>query len=281
MNRALDIRDVLSTTARVLGRSLPAFALTAALFCAPAVALEAWLIMWRLAPSAASIDDTPGAFAYPGDPYAYDPPYAVADEDRRRSLLALLASGLASALAIAATQAGVLFPVVEELAGRRVRAGAALGKALSRLPAALGAVTLVACAVLFSASCFAVPALVVGALFCFAVPAAVIEGLPSFKAVARSVDLTRGQRGTIVALLGAILVGFGALRWGARVLLGAPGLLDVEGASASGPGWPYFVAVGLLAVLEAVLVAVVSSVLYARLRQRDGVDAEALAAVFA
>lgn len=274
LGQSLGLGDVLSTTGRVMGGSLPAFFLTALLFTAPAVALDAWLVGWQL--EAASAPPAHDIYTY--DPYGYGSA-ELEDEAWRRAILALLVSGLASAFAIAATQAGVLYTVVEHLAGRRAGLGAALAKGIGRLPAALGAVILVSCAVLFSASCFVVPAILMGTVFYFAVPAAVIEDLPPFKAVARSVDLTRGHRPLVLGLVATILVGFAALRWGARVAFGAPGWLGVEAAT-SAPGLPYFVALGLLAVLEAMLVAVLSSVMYARLRERDGVDVEALAAVF-
>lgn len=280
-DRRLNLGDVVGTTARVLARSFPAFFVTALLFTAPAVAVDYWLVHWRMDTYAAP--HTPEVY----DPYAYDPyddDLAFdADDPLRTSLLAMLASGLVGAFCIAATQAGVLYTVVEELAGRRASLAAAIGKGIVRLPAAFGAMVLVSCVVLFGSTCFAVPALIAACLFYFAVPAAVIEELSPFRAVARSVDLTNGNRVLLLVLVGGLVAIFSAARFAIRLAWSALPLVvfDVSEVPAEAPAWSYFVALGILTVLEAMVLAVLSSVMYARLRERDGIDVEALAEVFA
>lgn len=274
MEPRLSPSDVLSTTAGVLARSFPAFFVVAALCTAPAVVIDAWLLEWRVGEHVAR------TAAVHQDYY-----YVSAGEDEllRQSVLALLISGLIAAFCIAATQAGVLYAVVEELAGRRPSLGAALARPVARMPAALGAMVLVSCVVLFGSTCLAVPAIVLASLFYFAVPAAVIEELAPFRAVARSVDLTKGNRALVLGLVAVIVAIFAAARLGLRALWGAPPLLALEVGDMpeSGPAWSYFVLLGLVAVAEAMVLAVLSSVMYARLRQRDGIDVDALAEVFA
>lgn len=274
MERRLSASDVLSTTVAVLARSFPAFFVVAALCTMPAVALDAWLLEWR-------IDEHVERTAALHEDYYYVS--AGEDELLRQSVLAMLLSGLIAAFCIAATQAGVLYAVVEELAGRRPSLAAAIGRPLTRMPAALGAMVLVSCVVLFGSTCLAVPAIALASLFYFAVPAAVIEELSPFRAVARSVDLTKGNRALVLGLVFAIVAVFAAVRFGLRALWGAPPLLALEVGDmpASGPAWSYFVMLGLVAVAEAMILAVLSSVMYARLRQRDGIDVDALAEVFA
>lgn len=268
MTERLSASGVLGTTGSVLAGSFPAFFVTAAMLTAPAVAIEAWLVEWR-------ITDEPISRA---DYY-----YATDDETLRMSILAMLVSGLASAFCIAATQAGVLYAVVEQLAGRKPTLGAAIGKPLARMPAAIGAMLLVSCVVLFGSTCFVVPAIVAASLFYFAVPAAVVEELPPFRAVARSVDLTNGNRVLVLGLVGALVLVFSLLRLVLRALFDAPPLLAFEASElpASAPGWSYFVALALVGIFEAIVLAVLSSVMYAQLREQDGIDVDAIADVFA
>ncbi len=270
MEARLSVGDVLGTTAKVLAGSFPGFFVTAALFSAPSVAIVAWLADWRVHEHLSS--------------QAESWRYYASDEDYLRiSVLALLASGLASAFCIAATQAGVLYGVVEQLAGRTPGVGAVVAKPIARMPAAVGAMVLVSSGVLFGSTCLGVPALVLAGLFYFAIPAAVIEDLSPFKAVARSVDLTKGNRALILTLVGVLVAIFAGVRLALRVLWGAPPSLAFEAADMPdhGPGWSYFVALALVGIAEAMVLAVASSVMYARLRERDGLDLEALADVFA
>jgi hypothetical protein len=271
--------DVLSSTTSVLARSLPACFVSALVFTAPAVLVEHLLLEWRMRRYRELLEPAAGGSTYP----FLDVGYVPEDELLRISVIALGLSSLAGAFAIAATQAGVLYPVVERLAGRRAGIGASIVKSLSRLPSALGAVVLVSCAVLFSASCFVVPAFVLAVLFSFAVPAAVVEELSPFRAVARSVDLTEGNRLLIAGLTGGLLLVFAGVRFGLRTAFDAPPALVLEAADlpAALPTFSYHAALGITSLLEAMLLAVLSSVMYARLRQRDGVDAEQLAEVFA
>ena len=305
-SKRLDVSDVLGTTARVLAGSFPAFFLTALLCTAPAIAIEKWILDWRLsayaelAPPPSDDGDDHGDYGaggygtgryggydyggYDYGGYGGDDYYVGADEDElmRLSALALFLSALAAAFCIAATQAGVLYTVVEYLAGRRAGLGAALAKGASRLPAALGAMVLVSCMTLFGAGCFVVPGLIAACLFYFAVPAAVMENRSPFKAVARSVDLTNGNRVLLVLLVSGVLAGFAGARWVLRSAFGVAPLVvsDFSEIPSEAPTWSYFVALGGVTVLEAMVLAALSSVMYARLRERDGIDIDQLAEVF-
>lgn len=267
----LSLGDVLSTTANVLIAGLPIFFLAALVCTSPAIVLEIWLAGWR--------------FEHFREVLQGYEIYGYADEDElvRWSVLALGGSSLVGAFAIAATQAGALYTVVERMAGRTPAFGMVLRNAVFRMPAAIGAMIIVSCAVLFTGSCFGVPAIICAALFAFAVPAAVIEELSPFKAIGRSVDLTKDNRAMILGLFVAIVALFSAVRFGLRVAFGAPPLFAfmVEDVTESTPAWGYHVATSLTIVLEAMLLAVLSGVMYAKLRQRDGLDIDALADVFA
>lgn len=310
-SKRLDLGDVLATTARVLAGSFPAFFLTALLCTAPAIAIEKWILDWRLeayaelAPPPLSEEDRGyggggddyggygggyggygggyGGYDYGG--YGADDYYVGADEDEllRLSALALFLSALAAAFCIAATQAGVLYTVVEHLAGRRAGLGAALAKGASRLPAAFGAMVLVSCMTLFGAGCAIVPGLIAACLFYFAVPAAVMEERSPFKAVARSVDLTNGNRVLLFLLVSGVLAAFAGARWALRSAFGVAPLLvtDIADLPPEAPSFGYLAALGGVTVLEAMVLAALSSVMYARLRERDGIDIDELAEVFA
>lgn len=301
-SKRLDVGDVLGTAGRVLAGSFPAFFLTALLCTAPAIAIEKWILDWRLSAYAELAPPTSddghgddaggygdgrdrgydyGGYDYGG--YGGGDYYVDEDELMRLSALALFLSALAAAFCIAATQAGVLYTVVEHLAGRRAGLGAALAKGASRLPAALGAMVLVSCMALFGAGCFVVPGLVAACLFYFAVPAAVMENRSPFKAVARSVDLTSGNRVLLFLLVGGVLAGFAGARWALRAAFGVAPLVvfDLSEIPSEAPTWGYFAALGGVTVLEAMVLAALSSVMYARLRERDGIDIDELAEVFA
>src|SRR5690606_13273081 len=122
--------DVLRTSASVIASSGPALFVTAAICTAPALLVDVWLARWRVAVSAASA----------ADGYLFE--YGTEDEMLRTSALALLASGLVGSFGVAATQAGVLYAVVERIAGRTPSLAAAIGKPIARMPAAFGAMAL-------------------------------------------------------------------------------------------------------------------------------------------
>ena len=269
--RRLELGDVVGTSAQVLGSSLPVLFAGAVVANLPTIASEVALSRWRAERLAEELSMVAG--------YGY---YGSDDELLRISALALAGSILARAFGVVLTQALVLYPVVERLAGRSAGVGSALGKGLLRVPAAFGALVLVSCTMLFTAGCFVVPALVFAVLFSLAVPAAIIEGRGSFSAVGRSVSLTRGSWGVIAALAIGALIMFVGLGWGLDAAFDAGGWIVTDHEDVTGPpGWGYHVLHGLVVVLEAMGIAVVSAVTYARLREDDGIDADALAEVFA
>ena len=270
--KRLDAGDVVRTSARVLGSSLPALFAGALVANLPTIFAEVAISRWRA-------DRLLAVLAAESDPY-----FGYVDEDEllRISTLALAGSVLARAFGVVLTQALVLYPVVERLAGRSAGVGAALGKGLMRVPSAFVALVLVSCTMLFTASCFVVPAFVFAVLFSLAVPAAILEDRGSFSAVGRSVSLTKDNWGVIAALAGVALVVFGGVGVGLGLAIDGAAWIVLDAEDVTGaPAFSYHVLHGLVIVIEAMLIAVVAAVTYARLREDDGIDAESLAEVFA
>ena len=292
--RNLELGDVLATTARSLGGGALVF-FAGALF-ANALALlgrygiERWRV-GKYAEVAGALTTSARSTGYDEYGYGYDvyddydASYGAIDLDdlMRHSALALLGIVLVKALGVVMTQAVILYPLVEQLNGRRPELGASLGKGVGRIPAALGALVVVSCTVMFTSGCLAIPGLACALLFSLAVPAAILEGLPPFRAIGRSVSLVGKNWAIILIVVAGLALSFEAIDLGVRLAFDATPLFvwSIEDLPETPPSWTYYVVSAAVFVLEAVVVAVASGVVYARLREEDGVDAEALAEVFA
>lgn len=184
-------------------------------------------------------------------------------------------------VALAVTTAYVVPPVMSALGHREAPTLAQVG---SRVGAALGTAWITNLIVGLGLLCFLVPGVLASLWYCVAIPAAVAEGMGAGRAMERSKALTEGHRATALALnlaYGALLV---------VVIVASTAPLVVVGMDAEATGRHVDDALNVVltvlpTVLQALLVAFGSAlftVFYVRLRQaKDGIDADALAEVFA
>ncbi len=219
-------------------------------------------------------------------------------------------------------QAVLVYDVIENLAGRRPPIGQAIGVGMARAPAVLVSaflLTLVLTAAVVPgallgvlviaggmsvgpgagglATCCGGPLMLLGMLvptfyaylvFFVTVPAAVVEDVSPVGALARSFELTKGQRWRIfLAVMAFMLVIFVSSCIGGACsgALGGGGGIDPATGALKAPS-TFGMVVGFLAqlvaqTLQTMGIAALAGVTYARIRGvRDGVDAQALAEVF-
>ncbi len=184
-------------------------------------------------------------------------------------------------IALAITSAYVVPPVMSSLGHRRAPTFAEVS---ARVGAALGTAWLTNLIVGLGVLCFVIPGVIASLWFCVAIPASVAEGMTARRAMDRSKELTEGYRSTALALN----LGYGGLLIAVVIASVVPTVLVEMDASASGHPVNAWLMVALTVLPTAVQSLVVAygsalfTVFYARLREvKDGVDADALAAVFA
>jgi hypothetical protein len=184
-------------------------------------------------------------------------------------------------VALAITSAYVVPPVMSALGHR---SAPSFGQVGARVGAALGTAWLTNLIVGIGILCFIVPGLVASIWFCVAIPAAVAEGVRARDAMSRSTSLTEGHRGTALAL--NMLYGLALIV--TIVVTVAPGVWIDLAAEENGETVSDAVLVLTTVIPTAVQSLVVAfgsalfTVFYVRLRQvKDGIDADALAEVFA
>ncbi|MHC4847370.1 MAG: hypothetical protein ACYTEG_02840 [Planctomycetota bacterium] len=177
----------------------------------------------------------------------------------------------------------LVYGVFEQLGGRRPGLGACVRVGLARLGPVLLVGLLVGVAwtapIIIAGLVHEVailvgiiPAIILLCMFFVAVPAAVVERPGILGAIKRSVELTRGYKGSIF-LVNLVI---GAMQWGVGVALGVV-LVATESSEGA---FPWFILATI--VLFGGLTATVSAVVYHDLRQvKEGVGLEELQQVFA
>ncbi len=197
-----------------------------------------------------------------------------------------------SIAAHAFVQGALMYGAVEALAGRRPTIGAMASAAIKQLHWLIIASLLVSIAVVVGFLCCFVPGPLALCLLCLVIPAIVVEQMGPIQAVQRSFELTQPHLFNVFlvwlviiaavltmscCIFGPVVGGMGALGAG-----GDPAAI----AELQNPLHPVqlftqLLSMGLRIVID-VTVCTVTAVLYAKIRGvRDGVDAEALARVFA
>lgn len=245
------IGPVLTDATRIFVTSFPRFALVAWLSHVPVMAIDVF-----------------DAFA----PVSPDDPLGLGPGARISMFL--------GTVALAITSAYVVPPVMSALGHR---SAPTLGQVGSRIGSALGTAWLTNLVVGIGLLCFIVPGLVASIWLCVAIPAAVAEGLRAREAMSRSTALTEGHRGTAFALNAL----YGFLLVVVTIVTVAPsiGLAVLEEDGGAPTSDAMIVVTTLVPTIAQSLVVAFGSALftvfYVRLRQvKDGLDADALAAVF-
>jgi len=164
----------------------------------------------------------------------------------------------------------VTFGVVQHLRGKRAGFGECMARGFTNLPRILGTSLLVGIRVFLFFLLLIVPGYIEICRLSVAVPVAIVERAGPGKAVARSIDLTRGSRGSVFAII--IVIGI------VNYVLGIVVPLALKDMG------PTAILVGTVAVAlwSAVWTACSGAVSYFLLRKgKENLDLEELAQVFA
>lgn len=249
----IDIGRVVQQTFGVLGRNFATFGLLALVL----VGLPAAMMGW---------------FRPAQDPSRF---FAMFD-------VTFLLATIVSAVFGAILQGAVIYGTVQDLNGARATPGDALATGLrSFLP-------LIIVSILFTLAFWIglilliVPGLAVACLWCVAVPALVAERRGVFDAFGRSNELTRGNRGRILALIVILLVAYTVLGWVVTATTSGAAMA----AAMTGEPFRYspttIVLNALVGTVSSLVGAVGAAVLYVNLREaREGGGAQWLREVFA
>jgi hypothetical protein len=170
---------------------------------------------------------------------------------------------------------------VDDLSGRGVRLGAAIGDGFANFFPLFIVAILVGLGVGLGFIALIVPALVLAVRWAVAAPAVVMERVGPTGAMGRSAELTEGHRWAIFGLLLLYLVFAYALQIGLALLITSMGATLEDRIALSMSGF----IVGALGAASSAVVTLISSVgtasLYFELRRvKDGVGVEDLAKVF-
>jgi hypothetical protein len=266
----ITIGDLLSTGARAVGQNFLPFLAMTVLVQLPAIAMnigfEEWLVMRTEQLAAAG----------------YFSPEEQVQFNLVTSVGALVTTLVDTAF-LYLTQAVLMFATVEFLAGRKASVGASLRGGLSQMHVVLAVAILDTLAVGLGLLACIIPGVLLMCVLYVSVPAAVVERIGPIAAMQRSADLTTGHRLTIFLVI--FLMGVIALSLNCGIDIGFGDRLGTEAASTSLAAPFRFLRYGLSTALACVITmfqAAFASVFYARVRGiRDGVDADAIADVFA
>ena len=301
----LDVGDVLQTSAGLIGKNFASFLAVALLFGVPGLILNGILTkivmgsMVEMQQAAMS-----GDFG------------RIMDAFPMNSVILSMAGGFVNAVLVYMGMGTLMYAAVESLAGRQHSVGEVLSRGLSSgpsvaivavvimvaqtvaiLPGALatglgtagaaagGFEALLCCLLPSGVLMILIPFVYVIIVLFLAIPSAVLERLGPIESLSRSVQLTKGHRGTIFLIL--FLMGL--------VMLFVAFILGLAGGSANqiDPTTMQFqepsmfsfamslVTEFIMTMFRIIVVGSLASVIYARIRGlKDGVDANAIAQVF-
>lgn len=262
----LRVGDTLSSAAKVIGTNFVALVVLATICLLPAMGLD---LAFKLLPFEGVAQDI-GADVARGDYGSLVPYFGLGGAVLLLQLVLTYVS-----------EGAVMLLTVEYLAGRRASLGDSLRKTLGRLLVIVIAAflqgLLTGIGMVF---CF-VPGIIVACVLFVTVPAAVAEKTGPIESLRRSAALTDGSRVTIFLLL-LIFLAIAFTLSGVVSIVQLPGEMAGEVANALPFTLVVFAVQWAAQVLQTIVLAVLAAVVYARLRAiRDGIDAEALAQVFA
>jgi hypothetical protein len=186
--------------------------------------------------------------------------------------LALL---LLSVIVILVAPAAIVYAVFQSLRGRSPSISNSIVVALSRMLPILGVTVLSFLAILLGSLLFVIPGLIIITVLFVAVPPVVVEKAGVGEAIGRSTELTKGRRW---AIFGIFVVWYILYLISRQVVMLIFGIIVGFGAQSL---LLFFAIQQLLDVALTALLAVLVSTVYHDLRiEKEGMDTEALAAVF-
>ncbi len=266
----ISVGDLLGTAGRAVGENVIAFVGITAFVMSPAMAASIGYQEWMNAQLVAMQDD----------------PYSAGSMMDFAGMSALGGMGVyfvQVALQFLA-QAVVMHATVEFMAGRKAQLGHSLSVGFSRAAVVLALAFFNTIAIVAGLLFCVVPGIVIACILYASVPSAVVERLGPIDAMQRSAELTDGHRVTIFLVLLVIYAAQFALGCAANMGLGGAGALSGE-TQAIQPLPLRIAGYGIswaIVLFSTMFSAVAAAVFYARVRGiRDGVDANAIADVFA
>jgi hypothetical protein len=176
-------------------------------------------------------------------------------------------------------RAAIVHGSIAALNGRRASFGECLAKGLSHWFVLLLLAVVMSVSIGLGLVAFIVPGVIAGLAWSVAVPARVVEGTGVFGSLARSADLTRGRRWSILALIIVYFMAYLAVQ---QVLLGVFGGVMRGPMTVISPvlGWTLAVNT-ILSAISALITSVGLTSIYFELRSaKEGIGVEALASVF-
>jgi hypothetical protein len=262
----LTVGDTLSSTAKVIGANFVPLVVLTATCLLPAMALD---LAFKLMPFGTASEEIFEQWVR-GDFSALVPFIAFGGGVLLLQLVLTYVS-----------EGAVMLLTVEFLAGRRASIGDSLSKTLGRLLVIVLASLLQGLLVGIGTLFCIVPGVILSCALFVSVPAAVAEKTGPVESLKRSAALTDGSRVTIFLLL-LIFIAMSFVLGAATGIAALPGAMAGEAGSALPFTLLAFSVQWVTQVLQTIVFAVLAAVIYARLRAiRDGIDAEALAQVFA
>lgn len=301
----LDVGDVLQTAAGLIGKNFASFCAVALLFAVPGLVLNGILAkimmgsMVTMQQAAASGDISGMIEAFPVS-----------------SMVLSVAGGFLNAVLVYMGMGTLMYAAVESLAGRQHSVGEVLSRGLSSGPsvaivavvimiaqtvsvlpgaiavtlggigAAAGGMEALLCCLLPTGMLMVlIPFIYVVILLFLAIPSAVLEGIGPMAALSRSVELTKGHRGTIFLILFLIGLVMVFLAFVLGLVGGAGGQIDPTTMQFQEPTmFSYLMNLFtqfIMTMIRIIVMGALASVIYARIRGlKDGVNATAIAQVF-
>lgn len=302
----LDVGDVLQTSAGLVAKNFASFLAVAVLFATPGIILSgilAKIVMGSMVAlqQAAMNGDFGG----------------LIDAFPMTSVILSIAGGFVNAVLVYTGMGTLMYAAVESLAGRQHSVGEVLSHGLRSAPSvaivavvimvaqtvamlpglmaitlgSIGATSggfeaLLCCLLPTGLLMLLVPFVYVVILLFLAIPSAVLEGIGPITALSRSVQLTKGHRGTIFLIM--FIVGLVMLILSVILsMLGGAGMNQIDPTTMQFQEPTMFaflmslITQYIMAIFRIIVIGSLASVIYARIRGlKDGVDANAIAQVF-
>jgi hypothetical protein len=256
--QGLDVGDVLSTSARVIGQRFVPLAIIVVICMSPAMVLQLGLMLMPAAGTEKLATEQTGVLA---------------------SVLGVGAAvGVLQFVLTYVSQGAVMYLTVEQLAGRGTLLADSVRHAFSRVLWIIVTALVAGLLVLLGTMACVVPGIILGCMFYVAVPVTIVEKIGPLRSLNRSSELTSGYRWRVFLLLVIVAVLGGVMTLSAG-LVSELLVVAVPGTAGQIANLPLEWAA---TVLQTIVAATVVAVTYARLRAvREGIDAVTLAQVFA
>jgi len=167
------------------------------------------------------------------------------------------------------SQAVILYAAFQDMRGRPVNLGEALGVALGRLLPIIGVALCVGFGVFFASLLLLVPGLILMTMWYVATPVCVVEQTGPFASMRRSSELTKGHRWKIFGMILLVVIGGGIVSAIVLAVLANVGsVLEILGSLIWNGVWGAFYAIFVIVTYHDLRVA------------KEGVDVHQIASVF-